>query len=514
MTRSEPTPPLSALPPTRPPRVVSPPRIVPGLPAPTTDLVIVANRLPVEAREHDDGTITWERSPGGLVTALESVMAGRHAQWVGWDGTTVESRPPRAPAGTADTDLIAVPLRESELTHYYEGFCNSAIWPLYHDAVVPPVYHRPDFDTYVQVNRRFAELTASEAGHGATVWVHDYQLQLVPRMLRAIRPDLRIGFFLHIPFPPTELFLQLPWRTQIIEGMLGADLVGFQRPEAARNFRSLAMRLAGATADPREVDSQLLQVTDADQRRRRVRVDAFPISVDFSAWDRLARTRSVNSRALQIREDLGNPRLLLLGVDRLDYTKGIDVRLKAMIELMEEALVDPDEAVFLQIATPTRENVEQYQRIREQIELAVGRAVGGLGRVGASPVQYLHTSLPMKELAAFYRAADIMLVTPLRDGMNLVAKEYVASQVNETGALVLSEFTGAAAELTDAWLVNPHDADGVKHAILHAMRSPQTERTRRMHAMREHLRTHDVRLWANAFLSALDATSDISTAAE
>lgn len=507
MTRSEPTPRTAAPHVQRSPRVVSTPRVAPGQPAHTTDLVIVANRLPVEAREHDDGTITWERSPGGLVTALESVMAGRQAHWVGWDGTTLASRPPQ-PANAA-TDLIAVPLSEDDVTRYYEGFCNSAIWPLYHDAVVPPVYHRPDFDAYVQVNRRFAELTAARAVHGAMVWVHDYQLQLVPRMLRAMRPDLRIGFFLHIPFPPTELFLQLPWRSQIIEGMLGADLVGFQRPEAARNFRSLAMRLAGATSDSDHSDENLLRVTDADQRHRQVRVDAFPISVDFAAWDRLARSRAVATRVTQIRADLGNPRLLLLGVDRLDYTKGIDVRLKAMIELMEEALIDPDEAVFVQIATPTRENVEQYQRIREQIELAVGRAVGGLGRVGASPVQYLHTSLPMKELAAFYRAADVMLVTPLRDGMNLVAKEYVASQVDESGALVLSEFTGAAAELTDAWLVNPHDADGVKHAILHAMRSPQTERTRRMHAMREHLRTHDVRQWAGSFLNALDSTTTI-----
>ena len=465
--------------------------------SPSHSVVVVANRLPIDMKADGEGNITWERSPGGLVTALEAVLKSENAHWIGWSGRpTEEQADDPLPTHLGHTRLSEVPLTQDEVVHYYEGFCNAAIWPLYHDAVVPPIYSRSDWESYRRVNRRFADVVASQAARGATVWVHDYQLQLVPKMLREMRPDLRIGFFLHIPLPPIELFMQLPWRKQVLEGLLGSDLIGFQLPGGAQNFISLCQRLTSAQLDQDDPDALWMN-------GHKVEIGAFPISVDVSAIEEIARRPETAVRAQQIRSELGNPKKLLLGVDRLDYTKGIDVRLRAMVELMEDRILDPDETVFVQIATPSRQNVEEYQRIRESIASTVGRAVAELGRIGLSPVQYLHTSLPIEELVAFYQAADVMLVTPLRDGMNLVAKEFVASRIDEDGALVLSEFTGAAEELADAWLVNPHDADGVKRSIIQAMRSSQGERQRRMRNMRAYLRDHDVHRWAQEFLDRL-----------
>jgi trehalose 6-phosphate synthase len=369
------------------------------------------------------------------------------------------------------------------------------LWPLYHDVVAPPAFHRHWWRAYVRVNERFAEAVAGVAAHGATIWIQDYQLQLLPAALRALRPDLRIGFFLHIPFPPTELFLQLPWRREIVEGLLGADLVGFHTAGGARNFRSLATRLADARPGRNR--------TEVELGDRRVRVGAFPISIDSAALDQLARTEKVQKRAAEIRADLGEPHRVLLGVDRLDYTKGIDVRLTAFHELLTEKRVDADDVVMIQLATPSRERVEHYQQMRDDIELSVGRINGEFAKVGHPAVHYLHQSLPREELAAFFVAADVMLVTPLRDGMNLVAKEYVACRFDLGGALVLSEFAGAAVELTQSYLVNPHDTDGIKNTILEAITATPEENRKRMRALRRQVLTNDVDRWATSFLDAL-----------
>jgi trehalose 6-phosphate synthase len=470
------------------------------------DFVVVANRLPVDAITADDGTVNWRRSPGGLVAALSPALQGKPAAWVGWSGRAGDESGDSAgdhplPADNADLALVEVGLTREQVELYYEGMSNATIWPLYHDAVATPTYHRHLWTAYREVNRRFADEVAAVAAPGATVWVHDYQLQLVPRLLRELRPDLRIGFFLHIPFPPIELFMQLPWRSEITWGLLGADLVGFQIPDDAVNFIALAARLCDALVD--DGDLVVTESAPEEPSTRRVRAEDFPISIDFAAIDTIARSAQVQARAKEIRAELGNPVTLVLGVDRLDYTKGIGVRLTAIDELLEDGSLDPASVVFFQIATPSRGNVEEYQRIRDEIELAVGRAVGRYGSVGANPVQYLYQSLESEELIAFYEAADIMLVTPLRDGMNLVCKEYVAARVDGDGALVLSEFTGAALELTQAWLVNPYDADGVKGAILAAVHASPEDRARRMAAMRDHLRTHDVQRWAESFLTAL-----------
>ena len=326
------------------------------------------------------------------------------------------------------------------------------------------------------------------------MWVHDYQLQLVPAMLREARPDLTIGFFLHIPFPPAELFQQMPWRRQILEGLLGADLVGFQRPNNAQNFVRLVRQRVG-----HKTHRDLVYLPDG----RTVQAAAFPISIDSKGLEKLARSAAVEARAKEIREQLGNPRHLLLGVDRLDYTKGIYSRLRAFGELVGEERLSLEEAVFVQVATPSRERVEQYRRLRDDIDRLVGRLNGDLGRIGRPAISYLHSSYPREEMAALFRAADVCVVTPLADGMNLVAKEYVACRYDGDGALVLSEFAGAAGELRQAYMVNPYDINGMKDAIMTAVHAPPADRAKRMKAMRKTVAEHDVTDWAERYLAAL-----------
>ncbi|EUA23618.1 trehalose-phosphate synthase [Mycobacterium xenopi 4042] len=397
----------------------------------------------------------------------------------------------------------AVPVRLSadDVAQYYEGFSNATLWPLYHDVIVKPIYHREWWDRYVDVNRRFAEATSRAAARGATVWVQDYQLQLVPKMLRELRPDLTIGFFLHIPFPPVELFMQLPWRIEIIEGLLGADLVGFHLVGGAQNFLFLARRLVGP------IPLAGRSVSDPGSARSTWGRAPFGWARSRSRSTRLSSTaRPVTATSAGGPRDpaeLGNPRKILLGVDRLDYTKGIDVRLKAFSELLAEGRAKRDDTVLVQLATPSRERVESYQILRSDIERQVGHINGEYGEVGHPVVHYIHRPVPRDELIAFFVAADVMLVTPLRDGMNLVAKEYVACRSDLGGALVLSEFTGAAAELHQAYLVNPHDTERVKDAIEAALNQTDEEGRRRMRAMRRQVLAHDVDRWARSFLDAL-----------
>jgi trehalose 6-phosphate synthase len=409
---------------------------------------------------------------------------------LGWSGAAGEAPPPFENEGL---HLVPIPLSVEEVDRYYEGFSNAALWPLYHDVVQPPEFHRSWWDSYVHVNERFAAAAADAAADGATVWVHDYQLQLVPEMLRRMRPDLRIGFFLHIPFPPMELFMQLPWRRQIINGLLGADLVGFQRPMGAHNFLQIARRLCGLRPSGSSVQYD----------GRRVHTSAFPISIDTKAFDDLASSPDVLDRAAQIRRELGGPDKIILGVDRLDYTKGIGVRLRAFKELLEDGSVTAPQTVLVQVATPSRERIEHYVTMREDIERTVGNINGDYGGIGGPAVHYLHQFMPREELAALYRAADVMAVTPYRDGMNLVAKEYVAARGDLGGTLVLSEFAGAAAELHQAFLVNPHDIAGVKSALREALELPPGTAARRMRAMRRTVRRYDLDYWAESFFAAL-----------
>jgi len=456
-----------------------------------SDLVIVSNRLPMR-RIRRGGREVWDTSPGGLVSALRPILRERESTWVGWLG---QGGAARRPFTHDHIHSVPVGLDDHDIELFYEGFSNRTLWPLYHDAVRPPEYERRWWRRYVEVNARFARAAAMQAADGGAVWVHDYQLQLVPAMLRELRPDLRIGFFLHIPFPPHELFAQLPWRGEIIRGLLGADVVGFQTTFGARNFARLARRYAGAAG----------RSTMLRHDGRMVRVDGFPISIDVEQIERLAAEEDVHRRTEAYREQLGAHRRILLGVDRLDYTKGIDIRLKAYHELLKSGRLSPRECVMVQVAVPSRQGVEEYQELRAAVERQVGEINGEFGELGSAAVHYLHRSLPLDELVALYRAADVMLITPFRDGMNLVAKEYCAARTDLRGALVLSEFTGAARELRAALQINPHDLDGMESTIERAVHMPPAEQARRMRTLRSVIRHHDVHDWARSFFKALTA---------
>jgi trehalose 6-phosphate synthase len=460
--------------------------------APRT-FVVIANRLPVDEVMTDDRR-QWRRSPGGLVTALHPILAEHRGIWVGWSGAP---GPAAEPFGVDGIRLHPVALSEEDVANYYEGQSNATIWPLYHDAVETPVFHRHWREAYRDVNSHFAEATDRVAPPGSTVWVQDYQLQLVPAMLRERRPDLRIGFFLHIPFPPMELFMQLPSREETIRGLLGADLVGFQTPRGAHNFLHLAHHLLG-------LGQRGLSV---EVGGRVVRAGSFPVSIDVEEIEELVNNVDVRARTEEIRSELGHPKTIILGVDRLDYTKGIQHRLCAYRELLADGHLTPPETVLVQVATPSRERVEHYARLRQNVEREVGRINGEFGRVGAPAVHYLHQSYRRSELAALYRAADVMAVTPLRDGMNLVAKEYVAARTDLGGALVLSEFAGAAGELRHAYMCNPHDVNSIKDALMRAVEADRSEAAKRMHLMRRYLRDHGGRQWASDFLTALGASA-------
>jgi trehalose 6-phosphate synthase len=455
--------------------------------------VVVANRLPVD-RDDDGG---WRRSPGGLVTALEPVMRKADGAWVGWPGKPDLHLDPFDFEGT---HLVPVPLSADEVQNYYEGFSNDTIWPLYHDVISAPRYRRVWWDAYVDVNRRFAEASAEAAADGATVWVQDYQLQLVPAMLRRMRPDLTIGYFHHIPFPAYGLFSQLPWRRQVIEGLLGADVVGFQRTADASNFARAVRRQFHYTTK-----ASGITVPMEDGSTRNVLAKAYPISIDAESYVTLAQRPDIQARAKEIREGLGNPKAVLLGVDRLDYTKGIRHRLKAFGELLVDGRLSVEDATLVQVASPSRERVDAYIQLRDEIELTVGRINGDFDTMDHTAIRYLHQAFPREEMVALYLAADVMLVTALRDGMNLVAKEYVASRIDNRGVLLLSEFAGAADELGSAIRINPHDIDGMKDAIMRAIDMPGSEQGRRMRSLRRRVLEHDVTDWSKSFLEALAA---------
>ncbi|HYI51493.1 MAG TPA: bifunctional alpha,alpha-trehalose-phosphate synthase (UDP-forming)/trehalose-phosphatase [Microbacterium sp.] len=460
------------------------------------EFVVVANRLPVDRTTDANGEDAWRVSPGGLVTALEPVMRKADGAWVGWAGQPDVEQEPFEVDGTL---LIPVTLSAEDVEQYYEGFSNDTIWPLYHDVIAEPRYRRLWWDAYVRVNRRFAEAAAEAAEDGGTVWVQDYQLQLVPRMLRDLRPDLVIGYFHHIPFPAYGLYSQLPWRRQVLEGLLGADVVGFQRVADAGNFARAVRRQLRY-----ETKASGITVPEADGTTRISLAKAFPISIDSSSYIELARRPDVQERARQIRESLGNPKRIFLGVDRLDYTKGIRHRLKAYGELLTEGRLSVDDVTLVQVASPSRERVAAYIQLRDEIELTVGRTNGDFDTMGHTAIRYLHQAYPREEMVALFLAADVMLVTALRDGMNLVAKEYVASRVDNRGVLILSEFAGAADELGTALRVNPHDIEGLKETMMRAVEMTAGEQGRRMRAARRRVLEHSVEDWSREFLEALD----------
>jgi trehalose 6-phosphate synthase/phosphatase len=460
-------------------------------------LILASNRLPVTIAEGPDG-LSLVPSSGGLATALGRLHERTEGVWIGWPGevgrASAAVRGELARALEARR-LVPVALTAAEVAQYYDGFSNGVLWPLFHfllDKV--DLDAEAAFRTYDRVNRRFAERVAEVYRPGDVVWVHDYQLMLVPGYLRALVPGARIGFFLHIPFPAADVFRILPWREEVLRSLLGADLLGFHTASYRHNF-------AHATAHVLGVDLALEEVVVED---RTVRLGVFPIGIESAAFEEAASSDGVEARVAALRAQAGGKRIVL-GVDRLDYTKGLPRRLLTFERMLSHDPTLRDTVNFVQIAVPSREKVGAYAELRRTVNELAGRINAEHGTPLSTPLQLLYRSVPLEELVALYRVADVMLVTPLRDGMNLVAKEYAASRIDDDGVLVLSEFAGAAAELREAVLVNPYDIEGTAAALAGALAMPEEERRSRMRALRAHVRTADVHAWAQSFVDALTA---------
>jgi trehalose 6-phosphate synthase/phosphatase len=458
-------------------------------------VIIVANRLPVTVSATETG-VEVQKSTGGLATGLLRPHEQSGGVWIGWSGTPQdelsEQQQTALDEQLAGMRLVPVPLSAEQVARYYEGYSNGVLWPLFHYLLDQIPLHVRDWDSYVEVNELFAQIVARHYQPGDLIWIHDYQLLLLPELLRRRLPDARIGFFLHIPFPSEELFRTLPERDQILRGLLGADLVGFHTPSYLRHFAASLIQLLGLTV---EIDR--VQLSD-----REVRLSVFPMGIDAESFRKMAEAPEVEAEARALRGD-GDLKLLV-GVDRLDYTKGIPRRLLAY-ERMLETHPDLRERVRLvQVAVPSRTNVEAYQEFRALVDGLVGRINGVFGTPRWVPVHYIYRGLSEPELVALYRAADVMLVTPLRDGMNLVAKEFIASRIDGDGVLILSEFAGASWELLEALQVNPYDVEATAESYFRALAMDPEERRSRMEPLRARVDTYDVHRWAATFLDQLE----------
>jgi trehalose 6-phosphate synthase/phosphatase len=459
-------------------------------------LLIVSNRLPVVARVAG-GDVVLDDAGGGLATGLRPYHDGGDGLWIGWPGDLSRLTPRQRHDLERELRrraIAPIPLSRDHVDRSYNGFSNRVLWPLFHYLIDRVPAEAAGWDAYSQVNQAFADAVAGEYRSGDTIWVHDYQLMLVPGMLRARLPHARIGFFLHVPFPSSEVYRILPWRRQILTGLLGADLIGFHTFAYLRHFVASLLHVDGV-----EPDIDRVRVDD-----REVHLGVFPMGVDAARFAALAADPAVDTRVRDIRRDAGDRRIVL-GIDRLDYTKGLPRRLLAIERLLERRPDARDRVRFVQVAVPSRGEVDSYQRFKRQVEEDVGRINGACGTTTSSPVHYVHRSVSPTDLVALYRAADAMLVTPLRDGMNLVAKEFVASRADDDGVLILSEFAGAAAELDGALTVNPYDIDGVADGIERALSMSAAERQARMRTMRRRVVDHDVHAWAGGFLERLAA---------
>ncbi len=457
-------------------------------------LILVANRLPVSV-DLSGGQVTIRPSGGGLATGMRGLAKAEQTSWVGWPGATPESDDQRSEleAQLGEHSATPVYLSAQEAERFYEGMSNSVIWPLFHYLVDRMPLFVQDFAEYRAVNERFADAVCAQAGEDDTIWIHDYHLLLLPGILRQRLPHARIGFFLHIPFPSSEIFRLLPHREDLLRGLLGANLIGFHTYSYARHFADALLGNLG-------IEPELDRV-DVDGRN--VSIGVFPMGIDVATFERLANAPELPARVAELRRAQGVEHLLL-GVDRLDYTKGIPRKLLAMERLLERSPQYRGKVRLLQIAVPSRENVAEYKSLRSEVEGLVGRINGSSGSLHDAPIHYLYQPVHQDDLAASYRAADIMVVTPLRDGMNLVAKEYVASRTDGDGVLVLSELAGAASELGEALTVNPYDVESMARILDRALCMPEAERRERMTALRDKVHARPVELWASSFVAALE----------
>lgn len=457
-------------------------------------VLLVSNRLPITVR-HDHGVVNVVPSAGGLATGLREPHERSDGLWFGWPGelTGLDAEQRRAlDRRLAELRAVPIGLSQGEVARYYEGLSNGVLWPLFHYLLENIPFSSKDWEVYRKVNERFADSVAAHYRPGDVIWVHDYQLFLVPELIRQRIPDATIGFFLHIPFPSYEVFRLLPWREAILRGLLGADLIGFHTASYLRHFASSLLHILGAEVD----------VTRLSHEGRIVELGVFPMGVDVETFSSLQSDPGVLRDVAELRRIHAGTKILL-GIDRLDYTKGVPRRLLAFERLLEREPGMRKTVKLIQVGVPTRSHVEAYDKFRRRVDEIVGRINGTYSTVAGTPIHYLHRGFSQHQVTSMYRAADVMLVTPLRDGMNLVAKEYVACREDEDGVLILSELAGAASQLAEAISVNPYDIDGVAQAMKRALTMPAEERTTRMRGLRERVLRDDVHHWTQSFLDSL-----------
>jgi trehalose 6-phosphate synthase/phosphatase len=463
-------------------------------------LLIVSNRLPITLIRKE-GKFQVEPSAGGVATGLGSIYRSCDSMWVGWCGIARERM--KGQEGAVDAMLAAenckgVRLSRHDVENFYHGFSNKTIWPLFHYFPIYTVYNKHFWEAYKRVNKAFCDEVLKVARKDDTIWVHDYQLMLLPKMLREKLPDATIGFFLHIPFVSSEVFRLLPWRSEILEGILGADLVGFHTYDYVRHFIESVRRVCGY-----EHNLGYMAVGS-----RTVRVDAFPMGIDYKLYSTSGKNSGVKEHIKRIRKRIGD-RQLILGIDRLDYTKGIPERLEVFDLFMDKNPQFREKVTLVMVAVPSRTGLEHYRMLKRRVDELVGRINGKYGSIGWIPVWYLYRAVPFEKLMALYTLSDVALVTPLRDGMNLIAKEYVASKTDGKGVLVLSEMAGAAKELGEAIIVNPNNREEIVAAIEKALTMPEDEQIERNRVMQHRLARYSIGGWVGDFMDRLETVKRV-----
>ena len=471
--------------------------------------IIVSNRLPLQISIEDE-KLDVKPSVGGLATGMKSVHSEGNGIWVGWSGIIEEELNPKLRTTVEkrihEEKCVSVNLTEQDIEDYYLGFSNKTLWPLFHYFMEYTEFETKEWEAYKSVNKKFANVILEHANDGDTIWVHDYQLLLLPELLKHKKPNLTIGFFLHIPFPSYEIFRTFPWRKEVLEGMLGADLIGFHTYDYERHFLSSIKRIL-------RLDVNFNEISYYD---RLIKVDSFPMGIDYDKFYSAAQNHNNDSTKksdLQKRlDDHKNPKenkKLILSIDRMDYTKGIPNRIKAFEYFLEKHPEYQEKVRLIMLAVPSRSDVPQYVKLKRETDELVGRVNGKFATVSWTPIWYFYRSLPFDNLIDLYTSADVALITPVRDGMNLVAKEYVATRTKSDGVLILSEMAGAAKEMNEALLINPNSFDDFSSALKEALEMPLPEQNGRMKFLQKRLKRYDVEKWAHEFLSALEATKEL-----